>query len=559
MAFDIRALKSSFLQIAKPDLFSPASASSTLAKSAGSTLDFPDSLQDQQTRATLQTAGDPLAGALARKLDVLDKALSNFSWPANASDWRTSRTAVKAPAIGDKLDVQINEPGEATPRYKFFSQGFQSTASHNLSTGDYDLTLKLGDKSETVTVTIDSDLDTWGELLTATRDAVNNSALPVQAEVVTQSAPNQRIPGLLATGTALALWVDPGSSEQNLKLDFVEKLPRSLNLDATQAPLSAIDIGRVQVTGLQPARPSTFLSQTVDPGALTDLASGDSTFAWTLGPNSGSVDVSLDAGATWHEALQSIADAVNLGQNFFSARVETATRPVYVNGGLIWGEGERLVLRAKAPKLDERLALADSSGDLIAGLNLSTASPGSNAVMVVDGQTLQSPSGVFSTDQGRLSLTLNQSFGSPLPLRIMDSMQALEDGLSNAVDAYNSLQRFLNANQSLFIDGFADRFRNESQDRITNLNWLGVHESNDKLLWIDADQLWDSLSQDSDLARQTLAGTSGLIPAWQDQLDSILSQDIRGFLRDDIDPNPLANFLAEDRNEKERGLLDLLG
>jgi hypothetical protein len=319
--------------------------------------------QDSSENARGERVAGSLVSALDRKLEVFQKALSGFQWPKKDFPLRRARLVVKDPELANKVKAEVNHDGDITRFYKYFSKGFDKDAAHGLENKSYSMTLSLGGSSSTLSVTVDSDDTTWGDVLDKTKDAVNESSLPVQAEVITQRNAGQKVPGLVKTGTMLALSVDPAYVDQDLGIDKRQKLTQKLDFDATLVPTTDPTVETHQLKGYQTATPTSYQSDIFDPEATTTLSAGVHSLGYTYGDDSGVIDFTVEADDSWEETLGRIADAINSAQSDFRADVEEAVRPVYLDGQDYRGQGVQLAVRVESPKLGERLLLSEGAAE----------------------------------------------------------------------------------------------------------------------------------------------------------------------------------------------------
>ena len=595
---------------------------------------------DNAALATLRTKfADPLLASLDRTLTAFKESLSAVQWPEGGPAWRNARLVVKDAELEDKVRAETVRAGDAVRREKFYSKGVDRNAAHDLEPGEYKLRLTLGDDTDSVSVTVDSDVTTWGELLDATAEAVNASDLHVQAEVLRQTRPGQIHPDLLSTGSMLSLFVDPGRTDQDLAVNSVDKLARALDLDATAQPLAEIPAGRYSLVGFQRALPTTLRSGVFDPGQAATLAPGAYTLAYALGDDSGTASVTVDAGDTWSDVLTKTAAALSSASTFLSAEAYDSDRPVYLDA-VYSGEGMAAAVSLVNPKQGVRLTLSDSdapdavlgfydptsglpgtyaeesyiasatgngwtqgriytydagtetwqektpsAGDayyvtdqdqtyrfdgsawsetqnLLDVLGLAgSAQPGTDAHMSVNGVEQVSATNSFSAEQGRLALTLDQTFAQDLPLKVIEPMAHMEMTIEDAVNRYNDLRSLLSTNSGLWQEGFAESWRAPVTARARDLHWLGVEESGaDKLLWVDGDTFWSALLTDPDRAEALLADQGGLVEAWSQRIDQVRAAGLESAL---VTPSRFTDssppWRRELDNERDLKLVDLLG
>jgi len=341
---------------------------------------------ESQTASTLRA--NSLLQGFDRRLKAFELALDRFQWPEKDFPWSESRLAVKENRLKDKIETSLKYGDEIKSYYRAFSRGFDQNQEHDLDNGEYELNLSLGNKTETLELEITDEDQCWGDVLEKAALAVNQADLPVQAEIATQSGPSQRIDGLLKTGSVLALSVNPAYKSQDLKIDARDSLARGLDFDPAMIAASGPKVETYNLKGLSRARPTLVSTDVFDPEETTSLAQGTHYIDYLMGPNSGTVGVNLDSGDTWDQALNKIAQAVNSSQSYFTARVEEAERPVYVESGgdisRIEAEGVRLSFEAADPKLDFRLSLSQGSSPLAA---LSFYDPSGGLPDAIDGRT----------------------------------------------------------------------------------------------------------------------------------------------------------------------------
>ncbi len=313
---------------------------------------------DSQARERYGRVADPLLGALDRKLSAFETSLTNFQWPGKDSPWSGARLAVADTRAAGKLHTALYYDDDIIPRYKYISADVNPVEAHALDQRDYSMRLTLGGAQETVSVPVTEAEKTWGDVLAAVETAINNASLPVQAQVVTQLSPGARIPGVAKVGTMLALYVDPGRSSQDLELDRRDVLTRTLNFDqAPQPSRPQAEAKRYDVAGKRAASPTAYVSSVFDPNADAGLSAGQYALEWSLGDASGTIWAAVDQGATYQEALEAVARAVNLGQDVFRAEVARVPRQAIAGSPpqRIVDEGVVLTIRASDPKERERL------------------------------------------------------------------------------------------------------------------------------------------------------------------------------------------------------------
>ncbi len=479
-----------------------------------------------------------ISGALAAELDQKAKALADccrdFAWPGQDT-LPGARLIVADPGLDGRVDASLPAPGLAARYEKWFSRGFDPTAGAKVTPGRYSFEMSLGDESEEATITVGEDWSN-GDLLDAVADAVNGSGLKAQAQVVRQASAGQRVADLLATGSALVMSVNPAQPDQNLTLrDTSGHLVSALDLTAAPAGGRQAETALYHLLGERTFQPSLFQSSVLDPNAAATLAPGAFSFNWSLGPDSGTASMNVDAGDTWRDVLDNLGLALSQDQERITARTDLVPRPAYVNGQRVETEGVMLAVQAVSPKPGQRLLLsgADAASETaLAALGLdSTAAPGSDAAMDVDADSLVRAPGSFDRDRGLVRMDLTDSFGEPLPLRVVEALGRLEKGLADAVNAYNDLRIFLKDNAANLEQGLDELWRDPVSENATDLQTMGLREAQDKqLLWLDADAFYAAMGSDSEAVRDLLTGEDGLFTRWTEASDQVRSAGAQALL-----------------------------
>lgn len=480
---------------------------------------------------------------------TLSEALQSFKWPAEDTPFANARLVTPDPALSGRAEGEVVPWRDAERYYKFFTRG---TDEHDplslVEPGDYSFSLSLGGRSETVSVTAG---DNWtnGELMQAVADGVNNASLPVQAEVIRQNSPGLRVADQVATGMSLGLAVNGAYDEQDLSLrDTSGHLLQALDLRQTRAPVGPAQEHRYALQGLSRYQPSTFHSDSFDPNAATTIAPGSYDFGWALGPDSGEFSLDIASGDSWEDVLNRFGNALTSATSAATAEVYDISRPSdLVTDDYLLMDGKALSISAANPKLGERLTLSasgDTDADVAAartaletlGLHV-TAHPGADGSMRVDGTEQTRAPGVFTQDRGRLQITQDDIFGETLPLRVVDAMETLEQGVEDIVDGYNSIRRIVILNEDLFRSGMADQWQDPVQDREVALGNIGLEAfGTDQLLWANADDFFSALGRDAQGVRTTLLGDDsdaadkGLFGDWQTLADELLEQGAEAYL-----------------------------
>ncbi|OGR36217.1 MAG: hypothetical protein A2051_02790 [Desulfovibrionales bacterium GWA2_65_9] len=471
---------------------------------------------------------------------------------------------------------------------KFLSRGFTASTPTSLDAGTYTMNLGFGGQTDKLSVTVAAG-DSNADVLQAVADAVNGSTLQVDAAVRSQTSSGNLGPGVIPTGSFLALSVNRTRAEQTPTLsDTSGHLAAALKLSATSTPMAPAETGTHQLTSLSVARPTTFRTGGYDTEAATTIAPGTYTVAYAVGPASGSVlsgsvDITVSAGDTW-------GDVLSLMKNTFGSASPSMVSEL-VSAKRVWDsttderhevvDATGLEIRLNDPKPGWRLTLSggDNAGETAnilsaMGLNV-TAQPGSDGRMVIDGLDRTRTPGAYIADQGRVALDQSGTFGEVVPVSVLAPLGLLSQGLSDVVTAYNDLRGLLTKNADLLrvplhSNGLAEDWRKPVSDRALDLNSLGLAESGkDKLLWLQADGFVQALTANPQSVRTTLLGDGsddnpGLLPELAQKAQDALSAGADKMLlpqsafpeRDPFLASPTPRTELE--IEKKSQLLDLL-
>lgn len=592
-----------------------------------------------QARATLAQARPTLGVTLENRLRAFSRALNAFAWDQTSSGQPTlyqARLVSADPGLQGKVSSSLVSAEEASPYYQAASSGQDPRAATPLAPGAYSFRIRLGDtQSEDLSVAVAAG-DTRGDVLAAVAQAVNDAALPVQAQVLTQKIPDAEFDGLFGGREVLALAVNPANSREALTfLDLSGRLLDTLGLASTPRAVGSASAAVHSLRGTTTAGPSSILTRSMDPEAEAPLTPGVYGLTVSQGASSFDVSVTVSEGDTWRTVLNNTAAAI-AGTGLATARTVTAPRPsdlvtdpdlnplmdgvalqvtaanpklgqrLSITGGAHQGagaftvasvadgtlqvdrdqyealqDGSRVAV-AQDAATDElpaplthagattprsyyvnkagmefgganegfeglaRIRLADTAADAQNGTNLITLDsagsgtfslqmddlgeavglqaqwPGSDGVMDVDGRTQVRAPGVFSQDQGRLELSLEDSFGQTLPLKVADFLDQVSDSMNGAVNAYNDLRTFLLGSRDLFTRDLAAELAAPLSD--PDLAGLGLRQwGARKLLSLDAESFVSAAAGDRDAAREALLGQGRLIPSWKTAVESLLN------------------------------------
>ncbi len=482
------------------------------------------------------------------KVKSLSETLASFRWPDQGFALSSGRLVVNDPFLNNNITSSLTHKDDYQRYYRYYSRGFIGEAETSLDAGTYKFNMALGSSSKGIEVEV-TDRMTNDELLEAVRDAVNDSSLPVQAHIFKQNAIGANPDDLMGTGSALAFSVNTayvvtaenkGESTQDLaaanKLSFSDTsghLISNLDLYATQEPIGPAKEGLYNLSNAVAGGPSQFLSKAFDVNADTTLTAGDHTIDYTIGAESGTINLHVDADDDWDTVLTRIANAASSTSDKIDAEVVDAklVSPVYTGDDYYLIDGKAVSITAVNPKIGERLELEPGSGLDVLGLNV-TAHPGDDAQMTVNGFTEVRAPGEFALDRGRVTVELENGFGGSLPLRVVDAVTEMEKNVGLITDGYNDLRKAILPAEDLFREGFADLWRDPVSDNEIDLEWIGLKEAEeDKLLWFDSDAFYDALLADPDKVRELLEDEEdGLFTRWQDVNDDIIENKVSSYL-----------------------------
>ena len=310
----------------------------------------------------------PVAQSLGLKLDALDAALEGFAWPKEDSPWSSSRLVRRDARLDGRIESEIETGSETVCFYKYFSRGRDPLSASGLDEEVYRFNMILGGEEETLEVTVPAEA-TWGEVLEGLCEEINNSFLPVQAEVINQKNPYQKIKTLGKEGSILALTVNRANQDQDLSLKDVKgHMILGLDLEETDEPVTAATLARYDLVANRRADPSTFSSSNFDPGADSGLTAGEHKIEYTLGDHSGLITVAVESGWTWERVLEKTAEAINSATSLLHAEVEARDRPSDLLDPSTT-EGVVLSVTVVSPRLGERLGLSEYGGAWLSGVD----------------------------------------------------------------------------------------------------------------------------------------------------------------------------------------------
>ena len=346
-----------------------------------------------------------LQGVTAR-LNKFAQALASFAWPTGSPDWFQTRMAsTQAGQPQGLMTATVRPTQDSSPLVKIMSGGFQASQPSTVAPGTYRFNMSLGDTTKAVSVTVNKG-DTWGAVLAGVQNAVNNTTLPVQADVVLNNSAFANNPDMVGTGSVLTLSVNPDQPDQNLSLaDTSGHLLSQLRLYAAANPSGPATQNQYLITGVQLARPTSFASSAVDPGAQTSLAIGRHDLAYSLGsgPQPG----------TYISKVFDPTQAASLAPGTYSFTstygTETRAHQVTVGQGWTWGD----VLRAVGADISGQYASVKTADPTTYSPSTTFSQPGVTAQ--VTPWPMPSPNQQGVTTDGQ-SLTVTGAAGQAFKL-----------------------------------------------------------------------------------------------------------------------------------------------
>lgn len=307
-----------------------------------------------------------LGQSLRNRLLAFRDAIDAFSYPSGDSPLFDGRLAVKGREADGKLSLTLPDEGEAVSYYKKYSSGFDRNAATDLASGEYEVTMTLGGKSDSLTVDVGDDW-TNGDVVQAFADAVNGSELGVRAHVVNQSYAGQHVPGQLATGLSVALSVNASRPDQDVSLSNVKgHLLSEFDFRQADDPVGPAEVQEFQFRDGNPGRVSSFRTSTFDPRADTTINPGRYEMTWSMGEDSGTFGIAVSEGDTWSEVLDGLVSSVNGVQDRFRAEKVQTQVPAGIEGRDLTTEAEYVRFTPVDPKVGERLSLG-SNGHQLSG------------------------------------------------------------------------------------------------------------------------------------------------------------------------------------------------
>lgn len=350
-----------------------------------------------------QSFADSVLTGLDARLRSFERAVSGFSWPDAANPFLTGRLAAPSNSAHPGLSMSLKDGANAKSPLRYFSKGFNAAQKTSLDPGSYTFDLAQAGKTERLSVAVTAK-DTWGEVLKKTAAAINGSELFAQGAAVYSNAPAAYDPQVTATGSILAVKLDParaalgdvsltdvsGGLLSALSLAKSRQLqgpasvgPHSAQVrqtaSATRFTSKAFDeraattlaVGTydfaVAVNGRD--NPTTYFSKTLDPTAASTLAAGTHSFSMKVDGETRNISFDVASGATNGQVL---SDAWRALRTYLPAGASVDLESANIPSSVQYASptaGERLKVGASA---GTEISLTDGATGVLAALGLDT-------------------------------------------------------------------------------------------------------------------------------------------------------------------------------------------
>lgn len=414
--------------------------------------------EDAQNRSLRQNWSNQTIQGLDRKLSEFENALSSFAWPTSPPPWGESRLVTGVQDARGKLSGTVRPTDQSSPEVKIVSGGFNALDRTDIAAGTYTFDLTLGGETETLSVDVAAG-DTWGDVLSGVKNAVNTAPIAARADVVYQNAAFQLNPDMAGTGSVLTLSVNPNRASQDLQVtDVSGSLLSSLRLAAARNPIGPASEREYTVTGLQKALPTYFSSTPVDPRAATSLSEGRHDLAYTVGAG-GNADQPGTYISKAYDPTQ--ATTVAAGTYTFSSTYdgETRSHSVTIGSGWTWGD----VLRTVGAEVNAQPAWAVTASPTLSAPSTTYSQPGVSAS--VDYWPIPTAQQGVTTDGQSLTVRGDKADGF-----------ALSDTSGGLLSALGLTKRLDGATVSFNV-GAGDTWRDVYNSAATALNGSQTHFS----------------------------------------------------------------------------------
>ncbi len=424
------------------------------------------------------------------------------------------------------FSIELGLDAQATT---YISSVFDPTETTTLAAKDYTFTTTFGDNTKTLTVSVENGW-TWNDVLSAVKAQIN-------AHTATSST------GGLINASDFS---QPGLEAYMEKADI-----------ASTSQAGVFTDGQVLVIRTKDSAKGETLTLTDGDEGL--LASLGLTTKLTGTP----VSITVQKDMTWEDVMNQLTTAVGQTSTRFGAEtIFERLRSEDVEDRTLYQEGMAATISLLNQRIQEPLNLHDGATGMLATMGLLEKIPGQDGEIDVDFESMASENQSYALEQGRLDFDVKKNFGETLPLAVVDSMSQIENNLGIVVEKYDDLQKFLYNNRDFFNKSLAKNLETPVLNNWDGLSDMGfMKTSRDKLLWIDRDRFWQTLTADGPGVEKTLwSQAQSLIPAWKDASLAIAQAGPRSFLApetlllDDRSPS-----MSEFELEKKNKLIDLLG
>lgn len=477
----------------------------------------------------LVKTGSILALSVNQGFEDQDLAIADTSGHLVTNHLMMEETVLPVgPADAKRYDVEgiVNaHPGV------FTSRAFDPNEETSLTPGKYSIAVTLGGSSAVVDMSVEEG-DDWRDVLSNTALAIEGTGL-ARADVIKQD----RVSTLVT---------DPS---RNLLMEGVALEVSAVNPKAGE---------RLSISGGEHLSSGTFTVEEV----------GDDTIFVTAEQWEGMVDgtkVEVVAGdsATLPGGLSEDTDYyLNKYDQVYEKTEDPATRNLVRFSTIKAGAESGTDIVDLTSEGSGTFSL--DGGNLFDTVGMVTASPGTDAVIRVNGREYVRSPAVVTQDTGKTNVVLEDNFGESLPLSVLEAMEGMESAMRRVVDEYDSLQTFLERNAQVLEGDLARAFREPVEDRLEGLEWMGFKEwGRSRTLTLDADRFYEALGENPDRAYGIVAGERGLVEAWKEKVEETLDQEAATLVREEsgLVSTYFSTFKPESELEieKKNRLVDLLG
>lgn len=312
------------------------------------------------------------------------------------------------------------------------------------------------------------------------------------------------------------------------------------NLAQAQSLVAAGQVSSTTAIGDGTSTTITFDFGTISGGTLTSGVYSGATFTSN---GSGTKSITIDG---TNNTLQGIRDAINTAKIGVTATI--------VNDGS--GTPYRLAITSEKSGVSNSLKITTSGGDgaidallahdpagLPAAQHLNQTAAAQNANFTVNGIAITKPSNTVTDAMEGVTLTLNKPTTAPVTLTVTRNTEAVKKGVSDFVDAYNSMVNQFKSRSAygestdttkpalagdgtvrLMLEQLRGVFNVGASGTLTTLAQVGITTKADGTLKLDSSQLDTALANNFNDVRSLFTSETGYgtrLNAWADAaLDS---------------------------------------